>query len=418
MNFASAWLEKNAIFPELVSDPPDNETGIIVVIPAYDEPGIHSLLDSLSACDKPGCATEVIVIINAPKGAKEVSLLNNKHTFENIESWKKKADCFFRLFAFNADQPSIKDWGAGLARKTGMDEAVRRFNTIDKPEGVVVSLDADCLVAKNYFTAIYNDLLQRKDRSACSIYFEHPLSGAFSDRIYKNITMYELHLRYYVQGLKYSGFPNAFHTIGSAIAFKAGKYVKAGGMNRKQAGEDFYFIQKLTGMEGYFNLNTTTVFPSPRESSRVPFGTGPAIGRLMEDKEGELLTYNIGSFSELKYLFTRISGLFRQSARVIEEFYRNMSPGLRSSMNENDWVEKISEININTSTSESFVKRFFSWFNMFRIVRYMNHVHNNIFEKQDVTEAASKLLSLMGHHVASVEPGDLLEFYRFLDRRD
>ncbi len=33
--------------------------------------------------------------------------------------------------------------------------------------------------------------------------------------------------------------------VGSALAVKALQYVKAGGMNRKQAGEDFYFVQKL-----------------------------------------------------------------------------------------------------------------------------------------------------------------------------
>jgi len=42
-------------------------------------------------------------------------------------------------------------------------------------------------------------------------------------------------------------------------------------MNRKQAGEDFYFIQKLMPLGGYFALNSTAIYPSPRESSRVPF---------------------------------------------------------------------------------------------------------------------------------------------------
>ena len=40
MGFASAWLEKRALFPELIKEPPDNKTGIIVVVPAYNEPGI------------------------------------------------------------------------------------------------------------------------------------------------------------------------------------------------------------------------------------------------------------------------------------------------------------------------------------------------------------------------------------------
>jgi hypothetical protein len=58
-----------------------------------------------------------------------------------------------------------------------MDEALRRFSTAGNPEGVIVSLDADCTVEKNYFTSVCNDLLYDNDKCACSIYFEHPVSG-------------------------------------------------------------------------------------------------------------------------------------------------------------------------------------------------------------------------------------------------
>ncbi len=126
----------------------------------------------------------------------------------------------------------------------------------------------------------------------------------FPEDIYRYITLYELHLRYYIQGLRYSGFPYAFHTVGSAIAVKAFQYVKAGGMNRRQAGEDFYFVQKLVPLGGYFALNSTTVYPSPRESFRVPFGTGAAISRLMNNPGEEFLTYNFEAFRELRSLFT------------------------------------------------------------------------------------------------------------------
>ena len=47
MGFASAYLEKRAFFPEIIKEAPDNETGIIVVVPAYNEPGLARLLDSL-----------------------------------------------------------------------------------------------------------------------------------------------------------------------------------------------------------------------------------------------------------------------------------------------------------------------------------------------------------------------------------
>jgi hypothetical protein len=238
----------------------------------------------------------------------------------------------------------------------------------------------------------------------------------FHEDLCKNITLYELHLRYYLQGLKYSGFPYAFHTVGSAIAFKAIQYVRAGGMNRKQAGEDFYFIQKLVQQDGYFSLNSTTVYPSPRQSFRVPFGTGPVMGRLMDNKEGRLYTYNTESFDELRYLFTSLPSLFTGSVQKINDFYNSLPAGLSSFFDKKEWADKILEIKANTSGMESFRKRFFGWFNMFRIVKFMNHIHKDVHEKQDITEAAFRLLSLTGQKLGTTDPLDLLIYYRSLEK--
>ena len=66
MGFASAWLEARALFPEIIEEAPDKQTGIIVVVPSFDEPGIGRLLDSLASCSEPECKVEVIIVVNAP----------------------------------------------------------------------------------------------------------------------------------------------------------------------------------------------------------------------------------------------------------------------------------------------------------------------------------------------------------------
>jgi hypothetical protein len=417
MGFASAWLEERAIFPEIVKEAPDKLTGIIVVIPAFDEPGISRLLDSLALCTEPECKVEVIIVVNAPADATKESIYNNKLTTINIESWKREnRNCFFRLFAFTADS-SVRGWGVGLARKTGMDEAVRRFSCIDNPEGVIVNLDADCLVEKNYFVSIYNDLLIRKERAACSIYFEHPVSGNdFPEAVYRSITLYELHLRYYFQGLSYSGFPYVFHTVGSAIAVKALHYIKAGGMNRRQAGEDFYFIQKLVPAGGYFSLNSTTVYPSPRASFRVPFGTGASIGKLTSLTGSSLLTYNFMAFKELRNFFTATEKYYGCSVEELNEYYKLLPDGLRLFIDEKEWMGKMLEISINTSGLSSFKKRFFGWFNMFRIVKYLNCIHQDYLKKMPVEVSACELLDAIGIKAGSKDPVGLLSLYRSLEK--
>jgi hypothetical protein len=417
MGFASTYLEKRALFPEIVKEAPSEQTGIIVVIPACNEPGIKTLLDSLLSCDEPECKVEVLIIVNAPENSSPECIENNKITINNIFSWKKEnPNSFFRLFAYMAE-PIVKAWGVGLARKTGMDEAVRRLSFINRPEGIIISLDADCLVQKNYFVSVSEELLKRKDRTACSIYFEHPLSGnEFPESIYKYITLYELHLRYYFQGLVFSGFPYVFHTVGSAFATKALQYVKAGGMNRRQAGEDFYFIQKLVSDKSYFSLNSTTVFPSPRVSSRVPFGTGAAMGMLSEGNLPALLTYNMLAFKELRSFFDMTESVYYCKYESLNDIYEQVPGGIRLFIDKKEWTEKLIEIKNNTSSPESFKKRFFGWFNMFRIIKYLNHVHSGYFEKKTVDVAATELLESISVGFDSKLPVDLLILYRALEK--
>jgi hypothetical protein len=418
MGFALTYLEERALFPQKITESPDGNTGIIIVIPAFNEPGIATVLDSLSGCDVPECKVEVIIVVNAPGDSAPEVLDNNKQCILNIDSWRKqKLNCFFRLFIFDVDHPAPSGWGVGMARKTGMDEAVRRFDSIDKPGGVILNLDADCTVKKNYLTTVYDELFMKKGAEACSIYFEHPLSGTeFPDETYRYITLYELHLRYYFQGLAYTGFPWVFHTVGSAIAVKALAYIKAGGMNRKQAGEDFYFVQKLVPAGGYFSLNSTAVYPSPRSSTRVPFGTGASIGKLTAGGLSTLVTYNVLAFSELKAFFELTDLLYNCGSDEIPGYFSMLPWGIQQFIGKDEWISKMGEIKGNTSNIISFKKRFFGWFNMFRVVKYMNFISNGIFPKEPVDISASKLLMLMGFEKFPVESHELLLYFRSLEQ--
>ena len=418
MGFASTFLKERTLFPELLKEAPDKDTGLIIVVPSCNEPGITTMLDSLAMCMEPDCKAEVIIVVNAPSDADPDYRKANLNTIININGWKNKNfKCFFRLYTIDADSSGLKDWGVGLARKTGMDEAVRRFETLNRPDGIILNLDADCTVDRNYFRVVFDELSGWKKRSACSIYFEHPLTGhEFQESVYRAIALYELHLRYYFQGLFFSGFPNVHHTVGSSVAVKALPYVKAGGMNRRMAGEDFYFIQKLVAAGGYFNLNRTTVYPSPRPSTRVPFGTGPAICRMTESDKEELMTYNVDAFHELKILFSLPDTLFVSGSISENYLYSELPKGIRLFIDREEWSSKISEIRDNTAGLKSFKKRFYDWFNMFRVVKYMNMVHSRFLERRPVIESASELLNLIGHNINSTDPIKILEYFRKLEK--
>ncbi len=420
MDFASGWLDRKALFPEFIQEAPQPDTGIIIVVPAYNEPGISALFDSIARCIKPDCSTEVLIVVNSPPVSRSGPRHFNEATSSAVRLWKSNnPDCFFRLYEFTVDTSRFSGWGVGMARKAGMDEAVRRFGRTGRSDGVIASLDADCTVETNYLEQLCEEFLKKRKKLACSLYFEHPLSGTgFPDLFSRAVTLYELHMRYYYQALKYTGFPYAFHTVGSAFAVKALPYIKSGGMNRRQAGEDFYFIQKLLPSGGYFSLNSTTIYPSPRSSERVPFGTGATIARMAERHSCYLETYNIKAFEELKRLFEMIEIVYQSINRDSSLLYNELPETVRSFVSNEEWRSNVAEISDNTAGFISFRKRFFSWFNMLRIVRYLNAVHISFCKKVPVAGAAGILLARIGINVTSDDPSELLMIYRSMERND
>ncbi|MDZ7737787.1 MAG: hypothetical protein U5K32_01705 [Bacteroidales bacterium] len=416
MDFASRYLAAKAISTPLFEGIPEKDTAIIIIIPAFDEAGIIITLNSLLNCAKPPCSVELIVLLNAPGHASSAQLEQNDRTGRELyERERENSNSFIRLLWHDTGRMP-PGWGVGMARKMAMDEALRRFSSIDKPEGVIVSLDADCTVSSAYLVELY-ERLYKTNHQACSVYFEHPLEGDMPADVYKAIIQYELHLRYYYRSLKYTGYPWVFHTLGSAIAVKAAHYARAGGMSKRTGAEDFYFIQKLVPAGGYFYLNTTVVKPSPRVSLRVPFGTGPAINSMLAGKQDDYMSYNPAAFSVLQQFFDGVKDYYSQDISSVNELSSGFNPGLLEFLKINSWQDKLRVIGDNTSSQESFVKRFFTWFNMFRIVKYLNFVHaQGYHERVPVTEAATAMLRLSGVKQEAQDAKELLTIYRQLER--
>ena len=53
---------------------------------------------------------------------------------------------------------------------------------------------------------------------------------------------------------------------------------------------------------------------------------------------------------------------------------------------------------------------------MFKIVKYLNFVHADFFEKKAVEIAASELLELRGDSFKSKDPEELLKYFRSLEK--
>ena len=376
---------------ELNSPVPSN-LELIVVIPSHNEPDLLGSLQSLRDAFVPiGVSVEVITVINhgvntdsdIVKQNETTAIQANQFSLEN----NSESITFKTIEVF--DMPPKKA-GVGLARKIGMDEALNRFSKINK-DGVIVCFDADSLCEVNYFEAIISHFKKYPKTPGCSIHFEHPLEGNnHTIEEYNAIILYELHLRYYKNAQQYTGLPFVFHTIGSSMVVRASAYAKQGGMNKRKAGEDFYFLNKIIQLGNFTELNATTVIPSPRFSDRVPFGTGKAVGEIVSTNERSLETYNFRIFVELKAFFYEV---FINNKNINNS---KLSSLINQFINVRELDLKIDEIAKNANSEEAFIARFFKAFDAFWIMKYVHFSRDNFHKQVPVLAASNELLLELG----------------------
>jgi len=282
-----------------------------------------------------------------------------------------------------------KDGGAGLARKIGMDLALAIFDYASPAKKLLFCLDADCIIEQNYITSIIENFNSRK-LSAAVVNFRHQIVPD-SDTA-EAIICYELFLRYYVLGLKFADSYYAFHTIGSTIICDYESYVKAGGMNKQKAAEDFYFLEKVAKNMNIDRIEDTTVYPSSRKSWRVPFGTGQRVTRFLQKVQNEYLLYNPKSFHILKQwleIFNRednfnVKEYLFEAKEINYELYNFLIEQNFS----NDW----GKILLNSKTEKQIFKQKIRWFDGFKTLKLIHYLRDKAYPLMNMFDALDEML--------------------------
>ncbi len=414
------WTRYRQRFVPKLSDsalcPPAPDLGLVVVIPCYSEPDVIRTIDTLHACARPLCAVEVLLIINAASDDDDAVHRQNEKTVIELAAWAQQHnEVGFRLHCVVDNHLPAKHQGVGLARKVGLDLAVSRFAEVAQENGVCVSLDADCIVDQQYLCAISDYFDKHPLCQIAVIDFEHCLDEVSDPAHRQAIAAYELHLRYYVQGLRYSGLPYDYLTLGSCFAVRVCAYMAQGGMNKRQAGEDFYFIHKFTALGQCGRILTTRVRPSARLSQRVPFGTGPTVLRWVESGLSAYTSYDPRVFSDLRCLVDWLNSL-----RNISDFgvvgLQVLPQTLNIFLQQQGVAQRMAEIRANTASIETLVARFLRWFNAFLVLKYIHFSHETRYQSKSLILSAQRMLQMSGH--GQEADGDLfalLSLYRRYD---
>ena len=385
----SAYRKKFAFYKEpLICEAPSGYLRLCVVIPSYNE-NLGPTLQSLSECEVTDAReVEVIIVLNHSTNAPED--IRNYHHKQAIELPRKLSNGLVVHPVAAFDLPA-KHAGVGLARKIGMDEATFRFGQLEY-DGLIVCLDGDCTVSVNYLQSLLT--AEEQHYKGLSIYYEHPLNG-LDDQHVKAIVNYEIFLRFYAQGLQWAGYPFPFQTVGSSMAARATAYMRVGGMNKRKAGEDFYFLHKLFPQGLFTAWPHCTVYPSARISKRVPFGTGKAMiaSKAGEKDYGRL--YHPQLFRDLRLWLLDLKEVYTLNSQSWPETVRHF-------LEQQDWRADLQDLTLRSKTYEQFKRNFYFWLDGFKILRFL---HSNPLRMKDVDNctACSELLG-----TKATNPYDLL----------
>lgn len=344
-----------------------------VVIPALAER--QSLPDCLAALSANPAAllakTLVVVVINQRLDARETIRRENLATLADLA--RQAGGSALQLGWVDAASPGKElpncRGGVGMARKLGFDLALAQLDVT--PHSFIASLDADTLVRPDYLPALAGHFADHPDTAAVIPYCHQPGETAAQQAA---IEHYELYLRHYTLGLSLAGSPYAYHSIGSALACSPMAYLNAGGMNCRQAGEDFYLLQQLQKTAGVRHMQGTVVYPSARGSDRVPFGTGERVERLIQGDTAAVRFYAAECFRTLSAWLQLVAGNLDASGDRLLERLAEVTPTAAEFLDRAGFAASWQRLRRNHRLPAQRLRAFHTWFDALRSLRMVHHL--------------------------------------------
>jgi hypothetical protein len=276
-----------------------------------------------------------------------------------------------------------EDQGVGLARRIGLDIALAL-----QVRGRVASpwlgcTDGDARVPSDYFAQ--NDAVEPSGphgvrRVALTLPFWHVPGG--EPDVDAATAAYELSLRYYTLGLAWAGSPYCYQSMGSCIVTLAAAYAEVRGFPRRQAGEDFYLLDKLAKLGGIVRPLRTPIELRSRRSARVPFGTGARVGELVDSGQG-LTTYDPRAFLWLRLALKALlrAALEQSEPLVASELGAATDPAavgaISSALDELCAFEALRDTFGASPDRVVRQRRLFTWFDALRTLRFVHLVERH-----------------------------------------
>jgi glycosyltransferase involved in cell wall biosynthesis len=374
-------------------DPRCNYQGAVIIPALAESDSLFATLDSLQT--NPAALLEqflLLVVVNHRPDAAASDKQDNCRTLRKLAqaaaglpnlAWIDAASKGLEL--------PLKTGGVGLARKLGLDLALERLDWAGAQ--ILATLDADTLVRDDYLSALCEHFAISVNGGAV-VPFCHPLTGDMAEQ--QAIIAYELYLRSHVLGLQLAGSPYAFHTVGSTMACRARDYVRAGGMNRRQAGEDFYFLQQVAKTSGMSDVAGTVVYPSARISHRTPFGTGRSVAQLAANTDPAKLYYDPRCYDVLGKWLQMVKECWRSDARELLMRSAAISAALEDFLVKEKFQDVWPGLCRNHGDAKTRLAALHGWFDGLKTTRLIHHLIHAGWHRLAAAQALPELFLKAG----------------------
>ena len=364
------YIKKRGItHPWKLSPKPKKKFDQIIIIPSLGESNhLPQTLLSINQNEKILLEdTLVIIVVNNSKNENVTIKNDNKKTLQILSNQKY----IFFLTIVDATSSAFvlpsKYAGVGLARKIGMDLALPFLKS---NKSLLLSTDADTILSPDYLQTIlyyFNNF----DINAAVVGFKHSISK--NKHIEQAIRKYEKFLISTAQSIFKTGSPYGYVSMGSTMICTGMAYMAIGGMPKKKATEDFYFLQELAKFCGVFSIPKILVYPSSRPISRVYLGTGFRMAQAMEGFNINSLYYSNKSFILLKeWIQLGINSWkidFYHLLKIIDEKNIYLKQFLLK-----EGIEKIwKNLQASSPTKIHYTHQFHRWFDGLKTIRFLKY---------------------------------------------
>ena len=225
--------------------------------------------------------------------------------------------------------------------------------------------------------------------------------------------LYEIKLRYYVLGLRAAQSPYDFHTIGSTIVVHAHDYARVRGFPKRQAGEDFYLLNKLAKLRPIGRSKGTALRIKGRCSDRVPFGTGKSIKEILNNPIQDYVLYAPATFSALHDLHVSMGSLFCAPGPIRAQLAKHPSEELLTCLEKLKLLDGIDE-NIERGTNPTQrEKNVHTYFDGFWTMKLIHQLRDDFYPSLPF-RVALRAASFIPDVVADID--DLDELRRALEQ--